>query len=166
MLFQWLCLILLRSSSLFQFLVPFSLAYTRTICKFVRLCLVHDDVVLPNQRLEILTSSRTARNMSISESSTLTPCTKHLSDSCPGNGVTHDKCTTADFATSTINNPIAIAAFLSDICPNMVAIKTLWSEHPAMPEDNIQDTELHQERWNKVERLVPAFAAVRRQCLE
>ncbi|KIJ20471.1 hypothetical protein PAXINDRAFT_7708 [Paxillus involutus ATCC 200175] len=92
--------------------------------------------------------------------------TSRLSDSRPGNRVTHERCTTADFVTSTINNPIAIAAFLSDIFPKLLYVHHSWDENPTMSEEDTEDMDIYRQRWEEVECLVPAFVAVRRQCLE
>ncbi|KIK85210.1 hypothetical protein PAXRUDRAFT_152758 [Paxillus rubicundulus Ve08.2h10] len=92
--------------------------------------------------------------------------TSRLSDLRPGNGMTHQRCTTADFVTSTINYPIAIAAFLSDIFPKLLSVLHSWDANPTMPEEDIEDMEIYQQRWDEVDSLIPAFIAVRRQCLE
>ncbi|KAF8838645.1 hypothetical protein BDN67DRAFT_1012953 [Paxillus ammoniavirescens] len=92
--------------------------------------------------------------------------TSRLSDSRPGNGVTHERCTTADFVTSTINNPIAIAAFLSDIFPKLSYVHHSWGDNPTISGEATEDMEIYRQRWEEVKGLVPAFAAVRRQCLQ
>jgi len=89
-----------------------------------------------------------------------------LSGSRPSNGVTNERCNVADFVTSTITNPVAIAAFLSDIFPNLVRVNEAWGDDPTMSEEGTEDIEVYQQRWEEVEGLVPAFAAVRRQCLD
>ncbi|KIK96199.1 hypothetical protein PAXRUDRAFT_32524 [Paxillus rubicundulus Ve08.2h10] len=76
-----------------------------------------------------------------------------LPGSSPINGVKHESCNTADFVTPRINHPIATEAFLSDIFPM------------ALSED-VEAMELYRQRWEEVEHLVPAFAAVREQCSE
>ncbi|KAF9225709.1 hypothetical protein BS17DRAFT_559394 [Gyrodon lividus] len=89
-----------------------------------------------------------------------------LPGSRPGNGVTHENCLIAGFVTSTIEYPVAIAAFLSDICPRLASVKASWNENTLMSVEDPDDVELYRERWEEVDGLVPAFAAVRRQCLE
>ncbi|KIJ14707.1 hypothetical protein PAXINDRAFT_115738 [Paxillus involutus ATCC 200175] len=89
-----------------------------------------------------------------------------LSDSRPGNGMTHDKCVSAGFLTSRIENPITIAAFLSDICPKLRSVQHSWRDDPAMSEEETEAMELFRKRWEEVEYLVPGLAAVRRQYSE
>jgi hypothetical protein len=69
--------------------------------------------------------------------------TSHLLGSRPGNGVTHDMCVSAGFVTSTIKNPIVIAAFLSDICPRMFSVKDSWGDNPTMSEEDTEDMEIY-----------------------
>ncbi|KAF8840567.1 hypothetical protein BDN67DRAFT_635932 [Paxillus ammoniavirescens] len=90
-----------------------------------------------------------------------------LSESRPGSGVTHERCTAADFVTSMIHNPITIAAFLSDICPKLDFVDNSWGHNPTMiSESDIEDKAVYRQRWEEVEALVPAFVAVRQQRLE
>ncbi|KAF9235553.1 hypothetical protein BU15DRAFT_51277 [Melanogaster broomeanus] len=90
--------------------------------------------------------------------------TWELPDSRPGNGVKNDNCLTANFVRMAISHPAAIAAFLSDTCPQLRAVRALWDEDNLMAEAN-HDVVVYQERWEEVEFLLPAFTAVRRQCL-
>ena len=85
----------------------------------------------------------------------------------PGDGVANDKCLIANFVTSAIMFPITIAAFLSDVCPELEAIKSAWS-HISMlgTEVDLDEVDIYRERWEEVENLLPAFSAVRRQCME
>jgi hypothetical protein len=41
-----------------------------------------------------------------------------------------------------------------------------WDENPTMSEEDTEDMDIYRQRWEEVECLVPAFVAVRRQCLE
>ncbi|KIJ14729.1 hypothetical protein PAXINDRAFT_134666 [Paxillus involutus ATCC 200175] len=89
-----------------------------------------------------------------------------MSGSCPSNGVTHKSCTAAGFVTSRITHPVAIAAFLSDILPELRSVQHSWDIAFTMSEEATEAMESYQQRWEEVEALVPAFVAVRKQCLE
>ncbi|KAF8840564.1 hypothetical protein BDN67DRAFT_1011393 [Paxillus ammoniavirescens] len=80
--------------------------------------------------------------------------------------VAHESCTTADFVTSRINHPIAIAAFLSGIFPELCSVQHSWNSNPTMSEEATEAVELYRQRWEEVEALVPALVVVREQCLE
>ncbi|KAF9233207.1 hypothetical protein BU15DRAFT_54229 [Melanogaster broomeanus] len=87
-----------------------------------------------------------------------------LPDSRPGNGAKNDNCLSAKFVTSVISHPVAITAFLSDICPQLRAVSAVWDQEIFMSEDP-NDVGVYLNRWEEVDDLLPAFKAVRRQCL-
>ncbi|KAG9313364.1 hypothetical protein JVU11DRAFT_5679 [Chiua virens] len=76
-----------------------------------------------------------------------------------GNGFT-SHCRSAFFIESEIVHPTTIAAFLSDICPEMGVAACEWSIEE---DDNVS---VYGGRWEEVNFLLPAFSAVRRQCME
>ncbi|KIJ62188.1 hypothetical protein HYDPIDRAFT_95105 [Hydnomerulius pinastri MD-312] len=88
-----------------------------------------------------------------------------LQDSRPGGGVTSDTCCTANFVTSRISHPASIAAFLSDICPRLHCARASWSQNEYMIVADGDEADMYRERWDEVGALLPAFTAVRRQCL-
>ncbi|KAJ7060516.1 hypothetical protein C8F01DRAFT_195809 [Mycena amicta] len=64
------------------------------------------------------------------------------------------------FQQSPISDPAGVAAFLSDIFPNMTQIQTTFDE------DNDEEMEMVERLtalWKEVRKLLPAFASVRRQ---
>lgn len=89
-----------------------------------------------------------------------------IPDSRPGNGVMNDKCLVANFVTSTIMFPVTVAAFLSDICPEMDAVKSSWGHSMLGTDVDLDEVDIYRERWEDVENLLPAFSSVRRQCME
>ncbi|KAH0826689.1 hypothetical protein J3R83DRAFT_5080 [Lanmaoa asiatica] len=89
-----------------------------------------------------------------------------IPESRPGNGVTNDKCLVANFVTSAIMYPVTVAAFLSDICPELEAIKSSWNHSILGTDVDLDEMDIYRERWEEVENLLPAFSAVRRQCVE
>ncbi|KAF9231249.1 hypothetical protein BU15DRAFT_56395 [Melanogaster broomeanus] len=91
--------------------------------------------------------------------------TSELLDSRPGNGVKNDNCLRATFVTSAISHPATIAAFLSDICPQLTTVKASWDQDIFISEEDPDSGEAYLDRWEEVEILLPAFTAVRRQCL-
>ncbi|KAG8216923.1 hypothetical protein J3R82DRAFT_7199 [Butyriboletus roseoflavus] len=89
-----------------------------------------------------------------------------IPDSRPGNGVTNDTCLVANFVTSAISFPVTVAAFLSDICPELEVVKSSWSHSMIGTDLDLEEVDIYRERWEEVENLLPAFSAVRRQCQE
>jgi len=60
---------------------------------------------------------------------------------------------------SSINDPHRVAAFISDIFPNVVEISfSLFKNFASITHDRTKRT-----KWKEVEKLIPIFAAVRRQ---
>jgi hypothetical protein len=86
-------------------------------------------------------------------------------DSRPGDGVTNDKCLIANFVTSAIIFPITIAAFLSDVCPELEAVSSSWNHGMLGPDVDLDEVDTFRERWEEVGDYLPAFCAVRRQCM-
>lgn len=84
----------------------------------------------------------------------------------PGDGASNTKCVMAHFVTSTIVHPITIAAFLSGVCPELEAVKSTWCQDELETEVDAEEVEVYRERWEEVEILLPAFSAVRKQCME
>ena len=83
-----------------------------------------------------------------------------------GNGVSNDECVIANFVTSSIMFPVPIAAFLSDVCPDLEEIKSSWVSMVTFgTEMDLDEMEVYRDRWEEVENLLPAFSAVRRQCV-
>ncbi|KAG6377368.1 hypothetical protein JVT61DRAFT_15164 [Boletus reticuloceps] len=62
--------------------------------------------------------------------------------------------------------PITIAAFLSDVCPEVEAVKSEWHHGILWTEVDLDEVDTYRERWEEVENLLPAFSAVRKQCME
>lgn len=89
-----------------------------------------------------------------------------IPESRPGNGVTNERCQIANFVTSTIMSPVTIAAFLSDVCPELEAVKSSWGQSTLGTDVDLDEVDVYRERWEEVENLLPAFSAVRRQCME
>lgn len=89
-----------------------------------------------------------------------------IPESRPGNGVTNDKCLIANFVTSAIMFPATVAAFLSDICPELEAVDSAWCQSMFMQDVDREEVDIYRERWEEVGNLLPAFSAVRKQCME
>ncbi|KAF8137589.1 hypothetical protein EV363DRAFT_1254472 [Boletus edulis] len=89
-----------------------------------------------------------------------------MPESRPGEGVANTKCLIANFVTSAIMFPITIAAFLSDVCPEVEAVKSEWHHGILWTEVDLDEVDTYRERWEEVENLLPAFSAVRKQCME
>ncbi|KAF8556819.1 hypothetical protein OG21DRAFT_1458543 [Imleria badia] len=89
-----------------------------------------------------------------------------MSDARPGDGVTNDTCLLANFVTSAIMFPITLAAFLSDVCPELEAVRSAWNPTMIWTEVDLDEVDVYRERWEEVENLLPAFSTVRRQCME
>lgn len=87
-------------------------------------------------------------------------------DARPGDGVTNDKCQIANFVTSEIVFPVTIAAFLSDVCPKLEAVKSSWYHNMLGPDEDQEEVDMFRDRWEEVGDFLPAFCAVRRQCME
>lgn len=88
-----------------------------------------------------------------------------MTDARPGDGVTNDTCLSANFVTSAILFPITIAAFLSDVCPELEVVKSVWHHTLMWMDDDVDEADVYRERWEEVENLLPAFSTVRRQCM-
>ncbi|KAF9235551.1 hypothetical protein BU15DRAFT_13357, partial [Melanogaster broomeanus] len=72
-----------------------------------------------------------------------------LPDSRPGNGVKNDNCLSATFVTSAISHPAAIAAFLSDICPQLTTVIAAWDQENFIPEANPHPVDVYLDRWEE-----------------
>jgi hypothetical protein len=94
------------------------------------------------------------RDLSILEVVVNATNTTALSQSKPGAGISNTLMTSLNFGDSRISPDVSnIAAFLSDIFPNVTSI--LY--------DVDQQIEEFDDRWEQVERLIPVFAKVRLQ---
>ena len=77
----------------------------------------------------------------------------------PGGGVCYEKIHTLGVLHSPIGDPGKVAAFLSDIFPNLQEIRIFCCEELELP----GDYEELEQKWEEVERLVKVFSLVRTQ---
>jgi hypothetical protein len=83
----------------------------------------------------------------------------YLGTEKPGGGVCYEKIHTLGVLHSPIGDPGKVAAFLSDIFPNLRDIPIFYSEDLELPDDY---DELDR-KWGEVLRLVKLFSLVRTQ---
>ena len=86
----------------------------------------------------------------------------------PGNGIESERDIELEVGDSRIHDPVEVASFLSDICPKLWFIGSLWRtvedlDDEEYEEIDIDDEEDMSEKWNKVVEYLPHFALVRRQ---
>ncbi|KAF8625623.1 hypothetical protein AX17_006808 [Amanita inopinata Kibby_2008] len=90
-----------------------------------------------------------------------TEVNRHDESERPGKGVSNEKLKTLAVSASPIVEPILVASFLSDIFPKLETIKFFDPEEEN--ETDSKDFEELESKWATTEKLVRAFAAVRRQ---
>jgi hypothetical protein len=81
----------------------------------------------------------------------------------PPTGVFNTKICDLNLADSVIQNEHAVAAFLSDILPNVRQINSWFYEVARNASVSPADAERYRARWNTVAALIETFAAVREQ---
>ncbi|OAX37108.1 hypothetical protein K503DRAFT_256577 [Rhizopogon vinicolor AM-OR11-026] len=86
---------------------------------------------------------------------------KDISSQRPGGGVRRPKVTSLSVGDSRVGDPLAVAAFLSDIFPHLLSVDAF--NHVGGMRRPIPDAKEHERRWKEVERLLPAFSKVRAQ---
>ena len=57
---------------------------------------------------------------------------------------------------------MTVASFLSDVCPNIMEIRSLWNRRRLLSFNVVEEDEMYH-NWNLVLKYVPHFAAVRAQ---
>ncbi|KAI1798257.1 hypothetical protein LXA43DRAFT_1078464 [Ganoderma leucocontextum] len=88
----------------------------------------------------------------------------NLLERCPGRGAVASNVYQLEVGLSIVNDPVPVAAFLSDLFPNLRRVYTAWTDdmEDAMDGD-IGTPEEIRERWDEVALLVGSFRNVRRQ---
>ncbi|TFY59444.1 hypothetical protein EVJ58_g5775 [Rhodofomes roseus] len=85
----------------------------------------------------------------------------------PGNGAMTEGELEMEVGDSRIHNSIEVASFLSDICPTLWYIGTLWRNAEDIDEDesdaDVSDEEDMYNKWDKVTDYLPHFVKVRQQ---
>jgi len=87
--------------------------------------------------------------------------TTDISSQRPGGGIRRPKMTSLSVGDSRIGDPLAVAAFLSDIFPRLLSVDAF--NHLGGRRRPIPAASDHEGRWKEVERLLPAFSKVRAQ---
>jgi hypothetical protein len=82
---------------------------------------------------------------------TVNACEVDVSESRPGKGAVNTEIDTLCVGDSPIEDPVAVAAFLSDIFP---AVNTIDNQLNQLPENS---------KWSQVADLIPTFVSIRRQ---
>jgi hypothetical protein len=79
----------------------------------------------------------------------------------PGGGIRRPKVTSLNVGDSRVGDPLAVAAFLSDIFPRLLSVDAF--NHLGGRRRPIPAAKEHEDKWKEVERLLPAFSKVRAQ---
>ncbi|KAG1816415.1 uncharacterized protein BJ212DRAFT_1354694 [Suillus subaureus] len=79
----------------------------------------------------------------------------------PGGGLRRPKVTSLNVGDSRVGDPLAVAAFLSDVFPRLLSVDAF--NHLGGRRRPIPVAKEHEEKWKEVERLLPAFSKVRAQ---
>ncbi|KZT74788.1 hypothetical protein DAEQUDRAFT_807107 [Daedalea quercina L-15889] len=86
----------------------------------------------------------------------------------PGKGTTTDNIVELDVGDSRIHDPVEVASFLSDVCPKLWYIGSLWRSAEEIEDneeegvDTTDEEDMH-DKWDSVTDYVPQFALIRTQ---
>ncbi|KAG0697947.1 hypothetical protein DFH29DRAFT_944071 [Suillus ampliporus] len=87
--------------------------------------------------------------------------TTDITSQRPGGGVRRPKVTSLNVGDSRVGDPLAVAAFLSDVFPRLLSVDAF--NHLGGRRRPIPAAKEYEEKWKEVERLLPAFSKVRAQ---
>jgi len=81
----------------------------------------------------------------------------------PPTRVSNTKIFNLHLADSVIRNEHSVAAFLSDILPNVRVINSWYPEAAQNASVSLANAKKYKARWNRAAALIPTFAGVREQ---